>query len=179
MFLKVRAFGEIGAHSNVCQSTLHLPTEAAPSSGQHEGKVLRKEWPLPFPGARWDGVWERRFIVLWQDKRTDVRWAQLNYHIWFNQLCEAFGLIREAENAHHHSQQLQRVRTIPSFLRTACSPASTLDPWSSGPPWAPHWGALPSRRGRRRQFGSLQRLAKKCSENEQLISAVKTDTRGA
>lgn len=111
-----------------------------------------------------------------------MREAQCNYHIWFNQLGEAFTLIREAENAHHPSPPLRRARTIPSFLRRACSPASPLYRWSSGPTpllSAPHRGALPSGRGRRRQFGSSERLARKCSENEQLISAVKTDTRGA
>lgn len=118
------------------------------------------------------------------DKHKDVRWAGLqpNYHIWFNQLCESLVLIRESENAHRHSQQLQRVKTIASFLPRACSPASAQYQKSSGTrPLAvsPTQGALPSRKGRRRRFGSLERVAKKCSESEQLISAVKTDTRGA
>lgn len=69
--------------------------------------------------------------------------------------------------------------TTPSFPQKILESASALHRWSSGPPRAPHRGDLPSPRGRRRQFGSSERLAKKCSENEQLISAVKTDTRGA
>lgn len=109
---------------------------------------------------------------LWKTKARTAP-LQANYHLYCNLLC-AFPS-----------------RSVPIlFTVTACGEQSRPLPLDAAnavaavipsrpPAVSPRSRALPSRGGRRRQFGSLERVAKKHSESALLILAVKTDTGGA
>lgn len=100
---------------------------------------------------------------------------QDNYHICFNRLCVPPSQ-RVPNLVRRPTPRGEQQRPLPP--PDAASPVAALIV-SRPPTVSPRPGALPSRGGRRLQFGSLERVAKKRSESAQLISAVKTDTGGA
>lgn len=117
-------------------------------------------------------------LLALEDKGKDKRSAalQANYHIYFNRLC-AFPswsvsiLVRchyvWGAAAPSPAGRSQRGGRCDPFPPAGCQPQARS-------PAKPRW-----KEATVRQFGTLERVAKKRSESARLISAVKRDTGGA